>query len=351
MTILLTADCVGGVWTYALDLIRALPQHNFVLATMGDLPTASQRQLVESLPHATLRESPWKLEWMDEPWNDVKHAGRWLLELEREFEPDLIHLNGYTHAALPFAAPVIVVAQSCVLSWWRAVRGEDAPASWDYYRLRVTVGLQGADIVVSPSGAYLNELLAIYGEFGPSRVINNGAALPPYILHDKEPFVLCAGRLWDKAKNIAVLDQVDTHIAAPVRVAGAQTQGTQGFVASHVDLLGVLDQSALFDLTGQAAIWVHPARYEPFGLAVLEAAGRDCSLVLSDIPTLRELWEGAALFVEPDDVEGWSRTLQYLLDSPKERSQCAQQARERAKRYSLELFGAGYSALYEELTR
>ncbi len=50
---------------------------------------------------------------------------------------------------------------------------------------------------------------------------------------------------------------------------------------------------------GEAAIFAHPARYEPFGLAVLEAAMAGCALVLGDIPTLRELWDGAAVFVAP----------------------------------------------------
>ena len=39
------------------------------------------------------------------------------------------------------------------------------------------------------------------------------------------------------------------------------------------------------------------ARYEPFGLAVLEAAQAGMRLVLSDIPSFRELWDGAATFV------------------------------------------------------
>ena len=44
-------------------------------------------------------------------------------------------------------------------------------------------------------------------------------------------------------------------------------------------------------------IFVSVSRYEPFGLAVLEAAHAGCALVLSDIPTFRELWQGAASFV------------------------------------------------------
>ena len=50
------------------------------------------------------------------------------------------------------------------------------------------------------------------------------------------------------------------------------------------------------------SIYALPARYEPFGLSVLEAALSGCALVLGDIPSLREIWDGAALFVDPDDA-------------------------------------------------
>ena len=35
--------------------------------------------------------------------------------LERRLRPDVVHLNGYTHGALPWRAPVLVVGHSCVL--------------------------------------------------------------------------------------------------------------------------------------------------------------------------------------------------------------------------------------------
>ena len=40
--VLMTADAVGGVWTYALDLVRALPEVEFALATMGRRLSESQ---------------------------------------------------------------------------------------------------------------------------------------------------------------------------------------------------------------------------------------------------------------------------------------------------------------------
>src|SRR4051812_7211684 len=123
MRILMTTDTIGGVWTYSLELARALQPAGIqiILATMGQLPSEDQYAEARAVPNIQLQESKFKLEWMPNPWEDVQRAGEWLLELEQQFQPELIHLNGYAHASLPWRAPVLVVGHSCVLSWWAAV--------------------------------------------------------------------------------------------------------------------------------------------------------------------------------------------------------------------------------------
>jgi hypothetical protein len=50
MKVLMTADAVGGVWTYALELSGALARHDIevVLATMGPLPDTALRDSVRT---------------------------------------------------------------------------------------------------------------------------------------------------------------------------------------------------------------------------------------------------------------------------------------------------------------
>src|SRR5690242_7330029 len=131
--ILMTTDTVGGVWSYSLELCRALGRHGIevVLATMGAPLRQGQRIEAAGIENIQVMESRYKLEWMENPWRDVDAAGTWLELLEAQFAPDLVHLNGYAHAALPWSAPVVVVAHSDVLTWWQAVRGGRAPAEWD----------------------------------------------------------------------------------------------------------------------------------------------------------------------------------------------------------------------------
>jgi glycogen synthase len=133
MKVLLVADAVGGVFTYAVELARALAARGveIVLATEGARLPADGRAALRRVEGIVHDEGAFALEWMEEPWADVAAAGEWLLALEARERPDVVHLNAFSHGALPFRAPKLVVGHSCVLSWFEAVRGEVAPPSWD----------------------------------------------------------------------------------------------------------------------------------------------------------------------------------------------------------------------------
>ena len=352
-TILMTADAVGGVWTYALDLCGALAAHGIrvVLATMGPPPSPAQRREVQLLHNVSLHVSEFRLAWMDDPWEDVRRAGEWLLDLERQTRPDLIHLNGYVHAALDWNAPVLVAAHSCVLSWWAAVKKEPLPDRWLDYAARVCAGLRSADRVVAPSQAMLDALHRHYRGLPPATVIHNGRKRAPFRAATKESFVLSAGRLWDEAKNLAALDDVADKLPWPVRVAG-ETSSSDGPTRTpkiKVQCLGRLEPAALAEQMSRAAVYALPAKYEPFGLSALEAAFSGCALVLGDIPSLREIWDDAALFVPPDDRDALCMTLRQYIDRPLLRFEMATRARIRAGRYSTAAMANGYLSVYREL--
>jgi glycogen(starch) synthase len=343
--VLMTADAVGGVWTYALELARGLAPEGvqFTIATMGPRPSPAQRNEAAELPNVSLIESDYRLEWMQEPWSDVDAAGDWLGQIAADLAPDLIHLNGYTHAALPWSAPVLVVAHSCVVSWWRAVRETRDPEEWNEYRRRVARGLEAADFVVAPSQAMLSTLGDNYGRLPRKGVIPNGRDPRRFRSGRKEPFVFSAGRFWDESKNLAALETAARQIDWPVRVAGSNEE--RGAVVS----LGKLSPTEVAAELSRASIFCLPARYEPFGLAALEAALSGCALVLGDIASLREVWDDAARFVDPNDATALARVLQELIDHPKEQEDLAQRAHSRAQRYSLEAMADRYLALYRGL--
>jgi glycogen synthase len=335
--VLMTADTVGGVWTYAVELARELESRGVrvAIATMGAPLAPHQRETVAGSRRVTLFESAYRLEWMQDCATDVEAAGEWLLALERDFQPDIVHLNQYAFGGLPFTAPTLVVAHSCVLSWWRAVRGEAAPAEWDTYSRWVRQGLAGAGLVAAPTCAMLQSLAVDYGYRRAGLVLPNAASGEVFAPAPKQDCVLAAGRFWDAAKNLEALERVAPALPWPVQVAGACQHPDGGtMVPEGVECLGELSRKVLARAFATAAIYALPARYEPFGLSVLEAALSGCALVLGDIPSLREIWGDTASYVPPDDHEALLGTLKHLIDRPTERARLAQAALARARHFT-----------------
>jgi glycogen(starch) synthase len=354
--ILMTADTVGGVWTYALELARALGDYDIdvAIATMGPEPSRPQREEAAAIRNVDLFKSNYRLEWMQNAWADVKAAGEWLLSLENRLQPDVVHLNGYAHAALRWKSPKLVVAHSCLYSWWRAVRQGDPPPEWKQYKTAVQRGLRAADLVVAPTQAMLNSLDENYPGCVKNKacVIPNGLDSQVFSPALKQKFVFSAGRLWDEAKNIQTLAGVAWQLPWALCLAGEKRNKDSG---ATIDLkencyaLGSLPNETLRRWYACASIYALPARYEPFGLTVLEAALSGCALVLGNIESLRENWEDVAVFVNPLDPLELRDVLFRLISNETYRQRLGRAAREQALQFTSERMAELYLDAYNSL--
>jgi glycogen synthase len=352
--VLMTTDTLGGVWTYAIELSRALGASGVevALASMGARSSREQRRQLRSLPHVHLFESAYRLEWMQDCWHDVASAGDWLQQIAARVRPDCVHLNGYAHGVLPLGAPVVMVGHSCVLSWFRAVKGQPAPDHYDRYADAAARGLRAARVVVAPTRAMLAALEQHYGPLGDARVIANAVDACNVAHARKQPLVLCAGRLWDEAKNVRALAEVAPRLPWAVMIAGDDQPppgvSGAGLMPPGAHALGALPRDVLAGWYARAAIYALPARYEPFGLSVLEAALSGCALVLGDIPSLRENWSGAALFVPPGDRAALQAALLQLIAAPEQRHALVRQSLLRARAFAPEKMAAAYLRAYSD---
>jgi glycogen synthase len=358
MKLLMTADTIGGVWTYSIELLRRLQAHGvqIVLATMGRMPNPGQCAQIRELSNVELIASEYRLEWMENPWRDVEAAGEWLLELDGRIKPDVVHLNGYAHAALPWTCPVLVVAHSCVLSWWLAVHGEQAPErEWSTYLERVGRGLRAADHLAAPTAAMLRSIQELYHcAHVPSDVIPNGRDARLFRPALKHRFIFSAGRVWDPAKNIKALSEVAPGLHWPVYVAGESSiqsvasQAAPGG-AKNLHFVGALGESQMARWLAQSAVYCGVPRYEPFGLSILEAALSGCALVLSEITSLRETWGSSAFFVPLDDAAALRSALDKVASDEHLRRELAGRAQDRAKTLTPETMALSYLELYRSL--
>jgi glycosyltransferase involved in cell wall biosynthesis len=356
MRVLLTADLCGGVLTWALELVAQLAGQGVEadLVTFGPPASRSQRSRIEASRVSAWHESDLALEWMADPWEDLARASELVRELERVSQPDVVHLSSFGHAAAGFSAPVVITAHSDVWSWWQAVHGWDPPRAWDRYRAWVGDGLRAAEAVIAPTATTLAELGRNYGPWaGRALVIPNAVSLPDGERSagtGRDPVALAAGRLWDAAKNAEALAEAAAQLpAGAVRIAG-DPRGAPDLAPAVV--LGELSAAELAAERRRALVFVSPARYEPFGLAVLEAALDRCALVLGDIPSLHELWHDVAWFVDPDDPAALASAIRSLVADPQAARDLGERARDRARAFGgPTAFGAAHHELYGQLAR
>jgi glycogen(starch) synthase len=348
--VLMTADCVGGVWTYALDLSRALAGAGVevTLAVLGPSPSPAQGAAAGAIDGLTLIDTGLPLDWLAQDAEAVLQTGRAVAALAREVRADLVHLNSPALAACgAFVQPVVGACHSCLKTWWDAVKGGRMPADFLWRTQLLKAGYEACAVLIAPSRAFAEATAHAYGGATPQTVLNGRAGAPAPSADRRQPQVITAGRLWDEGKNLAVLDQAAAGLSAPVLAAGPLA-GPQGQTTEvrHVEALGALDPADLSARLADSPVFASVALYEPFGLTALEAAQAGCALVLSDIPTFRELWQGAALFVDPREPDAVAEVLERLLADPARCARVGAAARERAGRYTVEAMAAATLAAY-----
>lgn len=314
--ILMTVDAVGGVWEYAVRLAQELVSggDTVLMAGLGPEPSSDQAAQVESFAGLVwLRTVP---DWMAGREADLDGFEAELAPLLRDHAIDLVHLNAPAQAAgLQISQPLLVVSHSCVPTWFHAVKGEPVPADWAWHRERNRKGFDRADLVVAPSASHAATLSACYGDLPRLSVVYNAVPEASSVEH-RDDIAFAAARWWDEGKNGAALDEAAAATQWPV-VAAGPTNGPNGqsLAFGNAMALGPLPNDEVRGLMAKCLLFVSPSVYEPFGLAALEAASAGTPLVLADIPTYRELWEGAALFFPPRDASELAAVVDEVMQN------------------------------------
>lgn len=354
MRLLMTADAVGGVWNYVAELASALSEHRVetTVAVLGPRTSDDQRRLLDGVAGVQVVETGLALDWMsDQP--AAARAAAALAEIAHAEAVDLVHLNSPALAATrQFAAPVLGMVHGCPSTWWEAARpGEALPPQFAWHHDAMVRGLRACDSILAPSASFADVVRRRYRLPVLPRVVHNARTSPVAVgrepLHD---CALTAGRLWDEVKNVRTLDAAAAKLPFPFHAAGP-VQAPHGAVAEfeHLNLLGPLSADELATRLSARPVFVSAATFEPFGLAVLEAAQNGCALVLSDIPTFRELWNDAAVFVPAGDAAAIARAVEDAVQDLPLRRALGEAARARAERYSVAVMASAMVGHYSDL--
>lgn len=109
-----------------------------------------------------------------------------------------------------------------------------------------------------------------------------------------------------------------------------------------------VDDEELASLYVHAEALVVPSLMEGFGLPGLEAMNNNCLVLASDIPSLKEIYDQAAIYFDPYSPKAIANVLTNVVSmNNKEKSVFLQNGQEQVKKYSWKQMAAQTLKVYE----
>lgn len=137
----------------------------------------------------------------------------------------------------------------------------------------------------------------------------------------------------------------------PADTARVEEHARQLGIEADLRLTGLVTDEELAALYNAATLYVHPSRYEGFGLPVLEAMRCGAAVIAGNATSLPEVVGDAGVLFDPEDPAALARAIEELRTDPARRRELGERARERAAEFRAEDLGRETLAAYEEAAR
>jgi glycosyltransferase involved in cell wall biosynthesis len=122
-------------------------------------------------------------------------------------------------------------------------------------------------------------------------------------------------------------------------------------MGERVIFTGFVTDEELEALMRMTRFMIYPSLYEGFGMPLLEAMQVGTPVITSNLTAMPEVAGGAALLVDPFDVEDITNAMVKLLEKDDLREELIRKGREVAEAYSWKRTAEGYLELYQVVRR
>ena len=321
-------------------LCRYLPDEN-------DLVSATQLRPALRRRCARFPLIPSRHAWnADRLINRFADYPRWLRTEARDY--DLFHVVDHSYsqliASLPRGRAVVTCHDLDTFRCLLEPEKEDRPRWFRAMARRILEGFRQAAHVIAVSAATRADIIRhhLFAEEQVT-VVHNGVHPSCSPLPDPEADAVVA-RLLPNSEEVTWLLNVGStqprkrldvllHVFAGVlrRIPGARlVRVGGGFTAEQFRLaaelkvehalviLPFLERETLAAVYRRAALLLHTAEAEGFGLPLVEAMACGCTVAATDLPVLREVGGTAAVYCGFADLDGWTETLAGLIRERKD---------------------------------
>jgi glycosyltransferase involved in cell wall biosynthesis len=111
-------------------------------------------------------------------------------------------------------------------------------------------------------------------------------------------------------------------------------------LAANVTVAGYVPDAKMAQLLQASQVFVLPSLREGFSLAVAEAMAAGLPCIISDLPALREVYDSAALFVDPVNVAELSDAMLLVLLNAERREELREKGMRHVKQFSWDAVAA-----------
>jgi glycosyltransferase involved in cell wall biosynthesis len=301
-------------------------------------------------------------------WSDI-NAIRKIYKYIRAYKPDVVHVH---HTVSAFWASLFGKTNGAKL-----VRTEHNNTNFRtvVQKLPNSVGRTLADFLICNSkntyqslSTFQKRLVGdqcsvIYNGIDVDRIDRASNMRPPFERKEEAVTVGSVGRLTEQknySRFLEAFDQVRNVFEQEIRliiIGDGEEQENLERKASRLGLgdqvcfTGRINRDDVYAALHTFDIFVMPSLWEGFCNAAVEAMAARLPLVCSDIPTLKEVVGGVAMYSNPDDSSHFASTLLSLVKKGGEEwDRKGEEARKRAvKRYSVSSTAERYVQVYRKV--
>lgn len=337
-----------GIGRYTSEIVRHL------VASKHEIYLYAHQPLAVDVPGARLRTGRLRYGALGSLHAQLRYP-RWLWgdRIDVFFSPR-------HHLPLLTTVPTVLTVHDLV---WRKAPDSMAPLGRTLERLLMPPSLRKADAVIAVSSATRADLLEYLPPLGPKVEVIPEAAFTPREAPEcsRGSYMLCVGT-FEPRKNLPTVlrayaqlraDGITSHRLVLAGNPGWK-QDLDALIAelglqTYVTLVRSAPQTELEKLYANCDFLVHAARYEGFGLPILEALTFGKPVITSNVSSMPEVAGAAALLVDPSSIKEIAAAMQQLIEDEAVYERLAEQARPQASRFSWEDAAAATLRLIESV--